>query len=148
MWRWKVHWKAYKMNGSISVHILTSFPWECGNLTRPWLSHGKQKKPTDLNVLLKSTITCPIFSPDVFKVAVRHTLNLQEFGRSSISTGRWQIHWAAALGTLHLILSGGLLLWQGSQNNTALPGPDIVQQHTARKLTNFYLCLFHSPSHG
>lgn len=33
----------------------------------------KTKKTTDLNVLLKSTITCPIFSPDVFKVAVRHT---------------------------------------------------------------------------
>lgn len=39
----------------------------------------EKKKATDHNVLLKSTMTCPIFSPDVFKEAVRHTLSLQEF---------------------------------------------------------------------
>lgn len=73
--------------------------------------HMEDKKNTDRDVLLKSTMTCPPLNPDVFQSGCSiHTLNLQEFGGSPASTGRWQIHCATALGTLCLTLSGGLLL--------------------------------------
>lgn len=144
MCRWEVHWKEYKMNGSISVHILTSFSWECGNLTRLWLSHGRWKKPPAIISYLRARWLVQSLARRFSKRLLNtHTLNLQEFGDSSISTGRWQIHCAAALGTLHLILSGGLLLWQDSQNNTALPRPD----STLQGCWPIFTCVYSNPHH-
>lgn len=69
--------------------------------------------------------------------------------------GRQQKHCATALDILQLTVHGGLLCTKAApltghynQINTALPGPDIVPQHGARMLSNFYLRLFRSPSPG
>lgn len=139
--------------------------WKSNERARPCLSAGRQKTPLVVMSYLKAQWLVHSFIPDIFKVLTFSKRLLapplspppprQEFGGSPTPTGRQQIHCATALGTLHLTLRGGSLCSNAvpltghySQINMALPGPDIVPQHTARMLTNFYLCLFHFPSPG